>query len=286
MPDGDNPHVRRISKDLAAYDPSDTFGKISNYFESVCRAMVHQREGQKGLFNNSADVGYVVEDKYRAFLAQHVPSACDILQGGYVFDVGGRRSHQMDVIVHSANTHRFRDDSGKACATLEGAIADVEVTSFLDGRKIDDELEKFAFIPPTKEFRGLGNRDVLKQKPDFQNFWLDTPLKVVVAFDGVSASAALDRINSFYAVNDHIPVARRVNVLHMLNRYCIIKSDFDVYPDSDPSQRDVYTAVATGRVDTLATSLILTRITQLLHLVSRNAYTANDLRRNMMRHLK
>ena len=286
MPDGDNPHVRRISQDLAAYDPSDTFGKISNYFESACRAMVHQREGQKGLFNNSADVGYVVEDKYRAFLAQHVPSACDILQGGYIFDVEGRRSRQMDVIVHSANTHRFRDDSGKACATLEGAIADVEVTSFLDGRKIDDELEKFAFIPPTKEFRGLGNRDVLKQKPDFQNFWLDTPLKVVVAFDGVSASAALDRINSFYAVNDHIPVARRVNVLHMLNRYCIIKSDFDVYPDSDPSQRDVYTAVATGRVDTLATSLILTRITQFLHLVSRNAYTANDLRRNMMRHLK
>ena len=283
---GDSPHPRRISEDLFAYDSQETFRKISDYFESTCKAMVHQREGQRRLLDNSADVGHAVEDIYREFLAQQVPAACDILQGGYVFDTEGRRSHQMDIIVFSANTHRFRDDSGKACATLEGTIADFEVTSYLDGRKIDEELEKFAFIPPTKEFRGLGNRDVFRQTPGFEDFWLDTPFKVVVAFDGVTVLTALDRINSFYAVNDHIPMARRVNVLHMLNRYCIIRSDFDVHPDSDPSQRGVYTAVGTGRVDTLATSLVLTRITQLLHLVSRNAYTGNDLRRNMMRHLR
>ena len=282
----DKAHPRRISRDLVSYDPSVTFTKISDYFESTCRAMVHQRQGRKSLLDNSADIGQSVEDIYRAFLAQHVPAACDILQGGYAFDVEGRRSHQMDIIVHSGNTHRFRDDSGQACATLEGTVANFEVTSFLDGRKIDDELEKFAFIPPTKEFRGLGNRAVFQQMPDLQEWWFDTPLKAVVAFDGVRASVALERINSFYAINDHVPLARRVNVLHMLNRYCIIKSDFDVHPNSDPSQRGVYTAVETGRVDTLATSLILSRITQVLHLVSRNAYTANDLRRNMMRHLE
>ena len=282
----DELHPRQISRGLVSYEPSSTFSKISDYFEATCRAMVHQRQGQRRLLDNSADIGGSVEDIYRGFLSQHVPAVCDTLQGGYVFDIEGRRSRQMDIIVHSGNTHRFKDDSGQACATLEGTVADVEITSYLNGMKIDDELEKFAFIPPTREFRGLGNRKIFRQKPDVQEWWLDTPLKVVVAFDGVSASAALERINSFYAINDHIPLARRVNVLHMLNQYCIIKSDFDVHPDSDPSQRGVYNAVWTGRVDTLATSLILTRITQVLHLVSRNSNTGNDLRRNMMRHLE
>ena len=282
----DRQKARRISRDLVAGDSATTFTKISQYFESACEAMLHERKGRARLYDNPADIGDAAEETYRTFLAQHTPAMCDILQGGYVFDVEGNRSRQMDIIVHSGNTHRFRDDTGQACATLEGTLADIEVASFLDTRKIDDELEKFAFIPPTKEFRGIGNRTVFQQNPDWQEWWSDTPLKVVIAFDGVSASSALDRINSFYCVNDHIPLARRVNVIHMLNRYCIVKSDFDFWPDSDPTQRGVYNRVETGHVDTLATSLILTRISQILHLVSRNAYTGNDLRRNIMGHLR
>ena len=285
MQSDDKSYDRRISRNLAAYDPSDTFAKISNYFEAACRAMLHEREAKRSLLDNPADIGKAVEGIYVEFLRQHVPAICDILQGGYVFDVEGRRSHQVDIIVHSANTHRFRDSSGQACATLEGTVADIEVTSFLDRRKIDNELEKFAFIPPTGEFRGIGNREVFQTMPGVEEWWSDTPLKVVVAFDGVDAGAALDQINSFYTINDHIPIARRVNVLYMLTRYCIIKSDFDVHPNTDTSQSGVYTRVGSGQVDTLATSLILTRISQILHLVSRNAYTSNDLRRNIMRNL-
>lgn len=278
---------RRISRNLVAYESSATFGKISDYFESECRAMVNQRMSKRSLYDNSADIGNAVESIYLEFLKQHVPAICDLLLGGYVFDVEGRRSHQMDIIVHSGNTHRFREPSGQACATLEGTVADIEVTSFLDRRKIDDELKKFAFIPPTGQFRGIGNRSLFQTEPDIKEFWADTPLKVMVAFDGsIDAVGALDRINSFYDINDHIPITRRVNVVHMLNRYCIIKSDFDVHPDSDPSQRGKYNAVERGRVDTLATSLILTRITQIFHLVSRNANTSNDLRRNIMRNLE
>ena len=279
-------HDRQISRDLVAYDTRETFTKISNYFESACSAMLHEREAKRSLLSNPADIGKAVEGIYLEFLNQHVPAICDILQGGYVFDVEGHRSHQMDIIVHSGNTHRFRDSSGQACATLEGAVADIEVTSFLDRRKIDDELRKFAFIPPTREFRGLGNRQVFQTMPGVKEWWSDTPFKVVVAFGGVDSGTALDQINSFYTINDHIPVPRRVNVLHMLGRYCIIKSDFDVHPNTDPTQRGEYTAVGSGRVDTLATSLILTRISQNLHFVSRNAHTSNDLRRNIMRNLE
>ena len=247
--------------------------------------MLQAREAKRSLLSNPADIGKAVEGIYLEFLRQHAPAVCDILQGGYVFDVEGHRSQQMDIIVHSANTHRFRDSSGQACATLEGTVADIEVTSFLDKRKVDGELTKFAFIPPTRPFRGIGNREVFQTMPEVKDWWLDTPFKLVVAFDGVDAVTALDQINSFYTINDHIPIARRINVVHMLNRYCIIKSDFDVHPNTDTLQRGEYTAVESGRVDTLATSLTLTRISQNLHLVSRNAYTSNDLRRNIMRNL-
>ncbi len=276
---------RRISQNLVAYDQSETFTKISNYFESACRAMRNEREAKKSLLDNPADIGQTVETIYLDFLKQHIPAVCDVLQGGYVFDVEGCRSHQMDIIVHSGNAYRFRDSSGLACATLEGTVANIEVTSYLDRRKIDGDLKKFAFIPPTRQFRGLGNREAFKSIEGVQEWWSDTPYKAVVAFDGVDAKTALEQINSFYSINHHVPVARRINILHMLDQYCIIKSDFDVHPDIDPSQRGEYTAVGSGRVDTLATSLILTRISQLLHLVTRNAYTSNDLRRNIMKSL-
>ena len=191
---------------------------------------MHDRKAKTSLLDNPADKGQAVESIYLEFLKQHVPAVCDILQGGYVFDVKGRRSHQLDIIVHSGNTHRFRDSRGQACATLEGTVAGVEVTSFLDKRKIDDELKKFAFIPPTGDFRGLGNRQLFQTDPHIKEWWLDTPFKVVVAFDGVDAGTALDQLNSFYTINHHIPTTRRINVLHMLNQYCIVKSDFDVHP--------------------------------------------------------
>ena len=276
---------RRLSSDLVAFDPSETFTKISEYFESACRAMRHAREARRRLLDNPADIGKAVESIYLEFLRQHVPAICDILQGGYVFNVEGHRSHQMDIIVHSSNSHRFRDSSGLACATSEGTVAAIEITSFLDRKKVDDELRKFAHIPPTGQFRGLGNREAIQDNPDVMDWWRDTPFKVLVAFDGVDGATALDQLNSFYTINDHVPIARRINVLHMLEKYCIIKSDFDIHPDTDPSQRGVYNVVGSGQVDTLATSLILTRISQILHLVYRNAYTSNDLRRNIMRNL-
>ena len=285
MDTNSNNEDRRIPQDLLICDPSETFTNISEYFESECRAMRTKRESKRKLLDNPADVGTSVEEIYREFLDKHIPAVCDILQGGYVFDVEGHRSHQMDIIVHSGNTHRFRDTSGKACATLEGTVADIEVTSYLDKKKIDGELKKFAFIPPTREFRGIGNPEVFKNMPDVEEWWLDTPFKVVVAFDGVDAETAVDQIDSFYTINDHIPVTRRINILHMLNRYCIIKSDFDVHPNNDPSQRGVYNVVKDERIDTLATSLILTRISQILDFVSRNAYTSNDLRRNILQNL-
>ena len=274
--------TRRISSELIVCDPAETFAKIRDYFRSECIAMLSQRQGKRRLLDNPADIGQAVEDIYLGFLEQQVPATCDLLKGGYVFDVEGYRSRQMDIFVHSGNTHRFRDSSRQACASLEGTVAAIEVTSFLDKRKIDAELTKFAFIPPTRPFKGIGNRKIFETNQGFSDFWFDTPLKVVVAFDGADADKALDQINSFYTINSHIPIARRMNILHMLNRYCIIKSDFDVYPDND-KRPGVYTAVGSGHVDGLATSLILTRISQLLHLILRNAYQANDLWRNMFR---
>ena len=77
----------------------------------------------------------------------------------------------MDIIVHSGSTHRFRDSSGKACATLEGTVANIEITSHLDRTKIDGDLKKFAFIPPTGQFRGLGNQGAFKSIEGFQEWW-------------------------------------------------------------------------------------------------------------------
>ena len=59
---------RRISQNLVAYDQSETFTNISDYFESECCAMRNEREAKKSLLDNPADIGQAVETIYLNFL--------------------------------------------------------------------------------------------------------------------------------------------------------------------------------------------------------------------------
>ena len=133
----------------------DVFDHLKGHYASVADELRSKAE-QTALLINPGDVGTDREGVYRAFLERHLPKTCDVFLGGYLFDLSGKSSSQMDVIVTSGNTPRFRmQDGSRHIAPLEGSVAVAEVKSRLDRDSLRDALEKCASIPRMPDRRGI-----------------------------------------------------------------------------------------------------------------------------------
>ena len=197
----------------------DVYHDLARHFEKIA-AELSSQAGQSGILSNSTGVGTDREEIYRAFLERHLPKACDAFLGGYVFDMEGNRSKQMDIIVTAGATPRFLiADEARHIAPLEGTIATVESKSNLNGDELRDSLEKCASIP------SMPNKDgivfPILRVPEAE--WVDIPFKIIVAYDGNSKENILHNINEYYRENDDIPLFRRPNLIHVIGKYFIIR---------------------------------------------------------------
>ena len=133
----------------------DVFDRLKEHYVSVARELSSQAS-QAGLLNNPTGVGTEREEVYRTFLERHLPKMCDVFLGGYVFDLKGNTSKQIDVIVTGGNTPRFRMSSGnRYIAPLEGAIAVAEVKSRLNKETLQESLSNCASIPFMPDHKGI-----------------------------------------------------------------------------------------------------------------------------------
>ena len=104
----------------------NVFQRIRDHYAGVANEL-YQQAAQAGLLENSSDVGTEKEEIYRKILERHLPKSCETFLGGYVFDLNGKRSRQMDVIITNGNTPRFSLAGGnKQIAPMEGTIGVVE----------------------------------------------------------------------------------------------------------------------------------------------------------------
>jgi len=190
----------------------DVFENLKQHYASIASELSSQAH-QARLLTNPTGVGGEREEVYRAFLERHLPKTCDVFLGGYVFDLVGTSSDQIDVIVTSGNTPRFQMHGGnRYIAPLEGTIAVAEVKSRLDKNTLQDALENCASIPPMPDQSGI--------VPPFLKIsdesWQDTPYKVVFSYDGIDANRVCRYIEQFYDQNQSVPLVRRPNIIHVL----------------------------------------------------------------------
>lgn len=198
----------------------DVFRDLRDHYTLVAQELSSQAR-QAGLLKNPTGVGTEREDVYRSFLERHVPKMCDIFLGGYVFDMFGNASSQMDVIVTGGNTPRFRLSGGnRYIAPLEGTIAVAEVKSQLNRDTLMEALSGCASIPSMPDPEGI--------KPFYirvgQERWEDTPYKIVFAYDGISVEKICRYIDEFYNQHPAIPTAKRPNIIHVLDKYMIMRT--------------------------------------------------------------
>ena len=212
----------------------DVFDHLKYHYAAIAKELSSQAS-QAGLLTNPTGVGTEREEVYQTFLERHVPKSCDVFLGGYVFDLDGNSSTQIDVIVTSGNTPRFRMSSGnRYIAPLEGTVAAAEIKSRLDKNTLLEALRGCASIPPMPDQKGI--------MPPFlkigEDNWEDTPYKIIFAYDGIDANTICDYITGFYDQHQHIPLVRRPNLIHVLGKYMIIRTTSGVTVLNSDGQPD------------------------------------------------
>lgn len=198
---------------------TDIFSDLKSYYIQVAQNLIAEAK-QAALLVNPTGVGTEREEVYREFLERHLPKTCDVFLGGYVFDVKGNASKQIDVIVTSINTPAFQlPNQSRSIAPLEGTIAVAEIKSKLDKANLCSALENFAAIPRMPDSKGIVSPQI--RVP--QQRWTDIPYKIILAYDAIEKERLYEHIWEFYEVNGHVPLERRPNIIHVLGRYMVVR---------------------------------------------------------------
>jgi len=168
------------------------------------------------------DKGLAREAAYAEVMRQLLPTSCEVALGGFLFGHEGHESRQMDILVYSDLALQYRvgtsSPQGKTFTCVDGAVGAVSVKSKLDGDSLRDALDCIESIPAKLPLEG--------RVPPFVKlggYW-DWPHKVVVAFDGLSQETILGHIEEFYAARGDTPQGKRPHVVHVLGKYCIVRT--------------------------------------------------------------
>jgi hypothetical protein len=182
----------------------DFYTRFRDYFEHISDSL-NSDTGASSIFPNSTDSGGSREDLIRDFLISHLPKKSEVFKGGFLFDMNGNESKQIDLLVANDITLQFKkfvnpQTSGKSFNYIGGCLAAFSIKSNLDKKELEDSLLNIASIPmfpyTRADFNPLVNiSDGIEMR---------MPLKVIFAFKGLSISTILKHIDAFYKVNNHL----------------------------------------------------------------------------------
>ena len=197
------------------------YERLHGYFNSVGEALKVDSD-IAAIFPNGSDKGAAREQLFAQVLKDHLPSSCNIKLGGFVFNLEGDESKQMDIIISNSNSVQFdalnTDSGGKSFNCIEGCLAVVSMKSKLDKKELFESLENLASLP---EKRPLDDRNVIGRP--ILNFD-DFPYKVIVASSGIAPETIEKHLNAFYQDNPDVPLSRRPNLVYVAGQCNIIRA--------------------------------------------------------------
>ena len=102
------------------------FERLKTYFSKVGEVLKGQAD-VASIFPNTTDIGISRERIYAEVLRQHLPKSCTVSFGGFLFDMEGNESKQIDLIVLNDTSPQFNfhnpSGQGKAFACIDGCVA-------------------------------------------------------------------------------------------------------------------------------------------------------------------
>ena len=201
--------------------PDNFFDRLQDYYANVAEVLRGEAKSSS-IFPNNPDAGQNRERFYAELLRQHLPSTCNVFLGGFLFDLAGRVSKQIDIVVTNGQSPRFNlnnpDGQGKSFACIDGTLAVVSVKSHLNTKELCDCLDNLASLPDKKD---LGDR--ANPLLSIEKAYCEWPYKVILSYDGMRTDNVVKAMNEYYASNPDIPLNKRPNVIYVVGQYLIIR---------------------------------------------------------------
>jgi penicillin-binding protein-related factor A (putative recombinase) len=206
--------------------PEPFYKRLEKYFSDVGRVLQGEADAAS-IFPNGPNIGLVREQVYAEVLRQHLPFSCSVVQGGYLFDLEGRESRQLDLMIIKNNSIQFNhfnnNNSGLSFACIDGCMGVVSVKSNLNCDTLCEALENIASIPD-KQVREDKINPSIRLSEEGYNDW---PFKVIYANNGMSLESCYIAINNFYKENSEIPMHKRPNLIHVAGKHYLFRAPYD-----------------------------------------------------------
>lgn len=159
------------------------YRRLKDYYNDV-GSVLREEASISSIFPNSTDVGMSRERIYAKFLESHLPNNCRVFLGGFLFNVEGIESKQIDLFVVSDSSLQFnfadRSSQGKTFACIDGTIAVASLKSNLNRSNLEEAMSNLASIPDKQPLGQRANPFI--KIPDYD----DWPFKIIYAPNGVS----------------------------------------------------------------------------------------------------
>lgn len=177
----------------------NTVSRLITYFQDYADDLQYAAH-RAGILDNKSDIGTQREDILADFLKRHLPKRCEIIKGGYIFDLSENKSKQMDLIVTNDLTLQFREFGGneglgKSFNCIEGCYCALSVKSELNIKELYNSIDNIASIPLEKKLK------INPLMKDGRILAKQLPLKIVFAYKGMKVDNALEGITEF--AKDH-----------------------------------------------------------------------------------
>ena len=159
------------------------FVDLIEYYDNKANT-IQSLAREPSIHDNKSDIGTLREDYLFDFLETHIPTRCNVIKGGFVFDSTGSKSRQIDLMVCNDQTFQFKksgnDNKTKSFNCVEGCYAVISVKSVLDKDALIDSIQNLASVSTTKKIKisPLVNntQDLINQMPQ----------RIIFAYNGNS----------------------------------------------------------------------------------------------------
>lgn len=211
--------------------------RLEDYFVDVSKVLRGESD-KSAIFPNPVDVGDTREDIFAQVLKDHLPANCVVGKGGFLFNLEGEESKQIDILINSAQSLQFNfDPSGtkKTFSCIDGCLGVVSVKSNLTRDNLIDALNNLASIP--------AKSDIAKRiNPSFTiNNYADWPYKVIFAPKGSSCSLIMEVLAEYYEAHPEVPDFLRPNLIYVVGSYVIQNTGYSLGQTRDGDSMPPYT---------------------------------------------
>jgi len=197
------------------------FNRLKQYYAKVGEVLRGEASAAS-IFPNATDIGTSKERIYKEMLKQHLPSSCNIMLGGFLFNQDGNVSKQIDIIITNDSSLQFNflnpDGTGKSFACIDGCVGVVCVKTRLDSTQLVNSLANIASIPEKQPLTPERHSPMLKIKR-----YDEWPYKIIYASDGIRLETLMDSLNEYFIDHADIPLHKRPNLLHVAGKYVITR---------------------------------------------------------------